>query len=112
MSLFSKLFGKKPNQEAVFVHLDNANLAEEVYEDYDLSTIEDQLIEILADRKLGIFDGNQVGKAGATLYLYGPDAERLFAGIEQTLREYPLCQGARVIIRRGGEGAPDREVRL
>ena len=43
---------------------------------------------------------------------YGPDAERLFAAIESSLRAYPLCQHARVEIRRGPPGAPAREVRL
>lgn len=61
---------------------------------------------------LGIFDGNGVGPGEATLFMYGPDAERLFAGIEKTLRAYPLCQNARVVIRKGGPGAEEREIRL
>jgi hypothetical protein len=44
--------------------------------------------------------------------MHGPDAEKLFAAIEPVLRGYPLCQHARVVIRRGGPEAPSREVRL
>jgi hypothetical protein len=44
--------------------------------------------------------------------MYGPDAEKLFAAIEAVLRGYPLCQRARVEIRRGGPGAKSREIRL
>ena len=120
MSIFKRLFGKKTsdkghselNQQAVIVYLEGANLPDHIYQEYDLSTIEDKLIEVLERYGLGEFDGNEIGPAEAILFMYGPDAERLFVGIEQTLRDYPLCQGARVEIRRGGPGAPQREIRL
>ena len=116
MSILRRIFGEKtttpPSEQAVLVHLDCTGLPEHVYEQYDLATIEDTLIEVIKRDQLGKFDGNEIGLDEATLYMYGPDAERLFAGIESTLREYPLCQGARVEIRRGAPGAPLREVRL
>jgi hypothetical protein len=46
------------------------------------------------------------------LFLYGPDADKLFAGVEPVLRNYPLCQGAKVVLRYGGPGAPERVVEL
>lgn len=112
MSIFKRLFAKTSVEQAVLVHLDNNDLPDHIYQEYDLGTIEDRLIEIIERERVGEFDGNEVGQGEATLFMYGPDAERLFAAIEQTLREYPLCQGARVEIRRGGPGAPQREVRL
>ena len=120
MSIFKRIFGKTPldqaqseqSQQAVIVHLDGTGLPDHIYQEYDLATIEDRLIEVLERKRLGEFDGNEVGQGQATLFMYGPDAERLFDGIEQTLREYPLCQGARVEIRRGGPGAQQRELRL
>src|SRR5215204_1778752 len=116
MSILRRIFGEKtttpPSEQAVLVHLDCTGLSEHVYEQCDLATIEDRLIEVIKRDQLGKFDGNEIGLDEATLYMYGPDAERLFAGIESTLREYPLCQGARVEIRRGAPGAPLREVRL
>lgn len=116
MSILRRIFGQKsttlPSEQAVLVHLDGRGLPEHIYKQYDLATIEDRLIEAIKRDRLGEFDGNEIGPDEATLYMYGPDAERLFAGIESILREYPLCQGARVEIRRGAPGAPLREVRL
>ncbi|MGA2068876.1 MAG: hypothetical protein ABSG86_28175 [Thermoguttaceae bacterium] len=121
MGIFGDLFGKQPSktgkqerspQEAVLVYLDGAGLPDHVYEECDTSTIEDRLIDAVARDGLGEFDGNEVGPTETTLFLYGPDAEKLFAGIEVTLRGYPLCQGARVVIRHGGPGSPQREVKL
>ena len=123
MSILKRLFGKRSSaeksvvqpeepQQAVLVHLDGTGLPDHIYQECDLATIEDQLIEVIARNKLGEFDGNEVGPSETTLFMYGPDAERLFAGIEPILRGYPLCQGARVEIRHGGPGAQTREVRL
>lgn len=120
MGILQRIFGKKlsdeglsdPPQQAVLVHLDGSSLPDHVYQECDLATIEDKLIEVLEREGIGEFDGNEVGPGETTLFMYGPDAERLFAGIERTLRGYPLCQGARVEIRRGAPGAEQREVRL
>jgi hypothetical protein len=119
MGLFDRLFRKRARDEqtprveqAVLVYLDSTGLPERVYEECDLATIEDQLSEIIERDQLGEFDGNEVGPAGATLFMYGPDAERLFAAVEATLRAYPLCQNARVVVRRGAPGSSQREVTL
>ena len=121
MSLFGRLFGKKdrdqtaqPNkpQQAVLVHLDDTSLPDEVFEQCDLAAIGDRLAAVIERSGLGEFYGDEIGPTETTLFMYGPDAERLFSGIEQTLRDYPLCQGARVVIRYGGPGSEEREVRL
>ena len=118
--MFKRIFGKKTldqaqseqAQQAVLVYLDGTGLPDHIYDEYDLATIEDRLSEMLEREGLGEFDGNEVGPGQTRLFMYGPDAERLFEGIEPTLRGYPLCQGARVEIRRGGPGAQRRELRL
>ena len=116
MGFLKRLFGSKESasrpQEAVLVHLNGTSLPAETYEECDLSTIEDRLIAAIEKDRLGEFDGNESGPEETILCMYGPDAERLFSGIEATLRDYPLCAGARVVIRKGGPGAPEREVRL
>lgn len=120
MSILQRLFGKTraapvpsgASTNAVLVYLDGQGLPDLVYRDNDLSTLEDQLREVIQAGELGEFDGNEFGPAETTLYMYGPDAERLFAGIESTLRAYPLCQNARVVLRSGGPGANQRELRL
>ncbi len=120
MSIFGRFFGKKPSdasqqrplEQAVLVYLDGTGLPLHIYEECDLATIEDRLIEVMERNGLGKFDGNEIGPTETVLYMYGPDAELLFTGIEATLRDYPLCQGARVVIRHGSPGANQREVRL
>ena len=58
----------------------------------------------LAQNRLGEFDGNEVGAAVTTLYMYGSEAEKLFTGVESVLRQSPLCERARVVIRHGALG--------
>jgi hypothetical protein len=101
-----------PNEQAVLVYIDGLSLSKEIYEKYDLATLEDQLIETIESQSLGEFDGNEFYPDGAVLYLYAPSAENLFAGVEPVLRAYPLCQNARVIIRQGGPGSQQREILL
>jgi hypothetical protein len=99
-------------EQAVLVHLRGTGLPEKVYRENDLATLEDRLSEAIQQAGVGEFDGNEVGVGGATLFMYGPSAEKLFAAIEPVLRASPLCSGARVVIRSGGPGAHERLVDL
>jgi hypothetical protein len=121
MSIFERIVGKKDageNQpprkpeQAVLVLLEGTGSPEKVYQQNDLAMMADTLKELIEREGLGQFGGNEFGPTETTLFMYGPDAERLFAGIEATLRSSPVCQGARVIIRRGGSGAEQKEVKL
>ncbi len=94
MSILQRFFGKRRaspepsgvSTQAVLVHLDSEGLPDDVYRDNDLATLEDQLRQAIEAGGLGEFDGNEVGPTETTLYMYGPDAERLLGGIESTLR--------------------------
>ena len=99
-------------QHAVVVYIDGTGLSAEDYDRYDLDTIETELLGIIDANGVGEYDGNEVGEGGATLFMYGPDGERLFAAVESALRAYQLTKHARVVIRAGPFGAPQREVRL
>lgn len=118
MNFLTNLFGAKPspaasaNDEAVMVYLDSQSLPAAIYAEHDLSTLEDLLMEQIELNALGEFDGNEIGPTESVLYMYGPDADALFSGIEATLSAYPLCANARVVIRKGGPGAAAREVCL
>src|SRR6478672_6788967 len=115
MSFLSKLFGSKKavqDQQAVIVYLDNQGLARHIYETYDLATLEDQLAEAIEEKGIGEFDGNEIGITETVLYMYGANAQTIFAAIEPILDTYPLCRNARVIIRSGPPGAVQREVRI
>jgi len=96
-----------PQEEAVLVHFDDwkGNLE-------DLETLEDSLSEIIESRSLGEFDGNELGPNEATLFMYGPDAERLFKGIETTLRNSLLSSRSRVVIRYGPPGSKEKIIQL
>jgi hypothetical protein len=118
-TFLARLFGRKSPapesesaQQAVLVYLDGLRLPAQIYAQYDVETIEDRLIEVIRRNHLGEFGGNKVRDQTRILLMHGPDAERLYAGIEQTLRNYPLCQRARVVIRKGGPGSAQREVLL
>jgi hypothetical protein len=115
MGIFAKLLNKKvqpKSEESVLVYLDATNLPDEVYKKYDLSTLEDQLIEAIEKNKAGELDGNEIGEGVTKIFTYGPDADRLFRSIEPVLKAYPLCRNARVVIRKGRPGAPETEVHL
>jgi len=119
MGIFNKLFGSQSAQapatqpeQAVLIHLNGTDLPQSVYDDNDLMTLESQLTASLDGAGVGELDGNEIGPEGAVIYLYGSDAERLFTKIESVLRNYPLCQKARVVIRQGKPGSPQREINL
>lgn len=101
-----------PKEQAVLVYLDGKGLPKEVYEKYDLSTLEDQLIQAIESQSLGEFDGNEIGPEETILFMYTPNAEVLYAGIERILLRHPLCQNAHVLVRYGGPGSQAREIAL
>jgi hypothetical protein len=102
----------KAEEQAVLVYLDGGSLPDSVYEQFDLATLEEHLIQAIDSHAVGEYDGNEFGPSGATLYMYGPDARALFGSIESILRSYPLCQNAQVILRFGKPGAPTDEIML
>jgi len=109
------LGGQKPSTEgdqAVLVFLDGVNLSAEVYESCDLVTLEDKLLPVLEASGAGELDGSESGPTKTCLFFYGPNADQLFSAIKSTLERYPLCSGARVILRYGGPGSREHELRL
>lgn len=116
MNLISDLLGDHSSEpkanQAVTVYLDGTHLPNEIYESYDLATLEDRLMEQIQAKSLGEFIGNEVRNRDTLLSMHSLNAEWLFAGIEPILKGYPLCQNARVVIRSGPAGTPPREVLL
>ena len=85
------------------IELDGLHLPESVYRDCDVATLENRLEAVLEVGEQGELDGHETGPENTTLFLYGTDAEALFRALEPVLRDYPLCQGARVTIRQGDQ---------
>ncbi len=99
-------------EQAVVVYLDTKSLPQVVCDENDLATLAEQLEAAVEKADVGRYEGSKVAEGHATLIMYGPDAEAIYAAVEAVLRAYPLCQGARVVIRRGGLEAESREVHL
>lgn len=104
-SKLSPTVAEKVEDQAILVYINSENLEGSI-------PVQEKLFELLENEDLGMFDGNEVGGGQLILFLYGPDAELLFKHIEPTLRADAFCHGAKVIIRWGGPGAPQREVIL
>ena len=92
-------------EQAVLVSIQGVNFDE-------LFPLEDLLAKSLENTGLGEFDGNEVGQGETTLFLYGPDAEKLFEHIRPILMETPVCKHGKAIIRYGKPGASSRSVSL
>jgi hypothetical protein len=100
--------------QAVIIHLDSAAAPGGKLTPAVLADLEENLGAIINRLGLGEFDGDEIAVDGsaATLYMYGPEADRLFSGIESTLRASQLSRKARVELRYGAPGSKIREIRL
>ena len=75
-----------------------------------LVSLEDQPIVSIESAGVGVYDGNEFGGGGVTLYAYGPDADALFAAMERPLREFRPNPGSSATIRYGGPESVDQQV--
>ena len=98
-------------EHAVIVHFD--------YGATDLQplfALENRLERALASAKAGEFDGNEVATDGSDgyLYMYGPDADRLFAAVLPVLESSDFMEGAVVTKRYGPpeDGVRETVVRI
>jgi hypothetical protein len=75
-----------------------------------LFALEKQLEAAINAAKVGELDGNEVATDGSDgfLYMYGPDADRLFEIIRPVLEACSFMRGARITLR---YGPPTAEVR-
>jgi hypothetical protein len=104
------------SEHSVIAHLKLSDpglgIGEEVGSFHDLS---DELIEAIEQAGAGEFDGDEFGKGECVLYMYGPDADALFAAVEPVLRRSPLAHGGHVIKRYGAaneSGAKEVVIKL
>lgn len=112
MGWLAKLFGskaalRKAPEHAVIVHFQ--------YGSTDLSRLfqlEEKLEAAIAAANAGEFDGNEVATDGTDgfLYMYGPDADRLFEAIRPVLEAAPFMKGATAKKRYGPPVDGIREV--
>ena len=70
----------------------------------------DLLATAVEAAEVGAFDGDEFGAGECSLFMYGPDADRLFAVVHPLLTAWPLARGGVAIRRYGPPGAPERRV--
>lgn len=63
--------------------------------------LEDELEKLLSDGTVGELDGDEFGGNKCVLFMYGPDADRLFALIEPLLKATPIASSGYAIKRYG-----------
>ena len=97
--------------ECVAVYLDGVGLPDSVYEGTDIDVLADRLEEALSGG-VGEIRGSWAGATETSIYMFGPDAEALYGRIAPVLHSYPLCQNARVVIRRGPPELSPRTIRI
>ena len=100
-------------EHAVIIHY---SLSDEqhgtVEERAAIFALEERLEALISSQDLGEHDGNEFGGGEAAIYCYGPDARRLFAGIESELRAFP-ARPAHAYLRYGKASDPHaREERI
>jgi hypothetical protein len=82
VNLSGSWFGRSKNRKAAFA-------------------LGEQLEEALAGRPDCEFDGDEFGGGECTYYMYGTDADALFALVEPVLRAPPITRGGRAVKRFG-----------
>jgi len=116
MGLLAKLFGKAPApppkqvDHAVLVNFDYIGSRDLT----PLFDLEKKLEAAIDPARVGELDGNEVATDGSdgTLYMYGPDADRLFETVKPVLEGCHFMRGARVTLRYGSIGADQRQLIL
>jgi hypothetical protein len=97
-------------EHAVIVHL---CLVEDQFgserERAAVATLADNLERVISEKQVGEFDGEEFGDGRCVLYMYGPDADRLFEVVEPVLKAVPLARGG-FAIKRYGEASDKNAV--
>ncbi|MEN3377372.1 MAG: hypothetical protein V7604_2727 [Hyphomicrobiales bacterium] len=63
--------------------------------------LEDMLCDAIDGQDVGLFDGEEFGGGRCVLFMYGPDADRLFAVVEPVLKASRFMRSGFVIKRYG-----------
>jgi hypothetical protein len=104
MGFFSKLFGgdkSQPEQDpehAVIVHFNYGQPSLD-----PLFTLEDRLREAISQADAGEYDGHEIAMdlSDGSLYMYGPDAYKLYSTVEPILVDASFMIGASARLRFG-----------
>ena len=96
-------------RQSVAVYLDGVSLPDEVYANLDFEELVDRLTEAAGADS---FHGYWQGAEETGLFFFGDDAEAMCSRIEAVLRQMPIGQNARVVVRPARSDSPTRTFRL
>jgi hypothetical protein len=103
----------KVPEQAVIVHVPLSDGKNGTREEFDhLLALEEKLEARILETGVGELDGNEFGQGDFTYFMYGRDADQLFAAVEPLLRSDLRTRKGRAVVRYGGPGAAAREVEL
>jgi hypothetical protein len=74
--------------------------------------LEEAIESALREHRAGELDGHDLRDGVWTLYLYGPDANRILDSITGVVREARLDPSSHAILRFGGRGAREEHIPL
>jgi len=74
--------------------------------------LEEAIESALREHRAGEFEGHDLRDGVWTLYLYGPDAQRIFESVEGVVRGARLDPSSHAIMRFGERGAREERVPL
>ena len=74
--------------------------------------LEEAIESALREHRAGELDGHDLRDGVWTLYLYGPDANRILESIAEVVREARLDPSSHAIMRFGGRGAREERIPL
>ena len=112
MGFFDRLFWKsdatrKPPEHAFIV---TPKLSDDRFgtdeERERIHEFSDQLEAAIESAGAGEFDGDEFGEGVCSLYMYGPNADALFAVVDPLLKASPLAKGAEGVKRYGEASDP------
>ncbi len=83
-------------QQGLGLYLNGKDLDDEVYKNYDINFIYEEIERLLGDFKTGHIASYWEGEE-TSLYLYGESFEEMHSKIKPLLDEYPLCEKCRVV---------------
>ncbi len=112
MGFWNRLFGKAPQppEHAVIVRFRYGGSIDLT----PLFALEKELDQAITQSRVGEYDGNEVATDGSdgSLYMYGPDGDKLFAAVRPILERTPFMKGATAILRYGPAEDGVRKVRI
>lgn len=93
-------------EHAVIVHFRLSDEFGSAEEHEAVTVLEDRLTDLIEQADVGEFDGNEFGEGECVLFMYGPDADRLYLAIEPALKSTPVSSQGYAIKRYGGAEDP------